>query len=426
MKNMRTNIKFKKTKYWLKTKKQAFGRTLFSVAVLAAAFALPIICVKTNVFGLQTEEALVGVASILITALSAVFVVFQLRDSENVTCCSMLSEMNLSFIENERLMLLYQKLEECYREPKKELQVIDDDNSKNVHTADLVAYFTFFEVLNEYVKHKVVTIAQLDDLFGYRFFILVHNRYIQERELYAVPSSYVNIFQLYSLWMEYRKINITDKQSRLVIMQENQIPEYYLKNKTYLQERAYQNFLSETIELTRKKKTKKFHAKSLFPSDLPQMLEVQDEVLRSLEQPNLFERSTEEEILESMLVDGCYGIFDEEKLVAFSVLVLNRKSERNLCVDWVGQSKNEPFWEYLTFDSVQVLPSYRGFGMQRYFLHLAENIAAITRAKYIVATVSPENSSSIENFKKSNYAVHPQKNPYVKYKKKRLLIRKEL
>ncbi len=416
--------KIKKTLYSIRTNKRNNKRLLQIALALFLTAVLPALIINT--VDAITDEVLVGIASLVVTALSAIYVVFQLKDSENVTCCDMLSKMNLSFIGNKRLMLLYQRLEECYRNPTETLVVKDDDDNSHIHTSDLVAYFTFFEVLNEYVKHKIVTIAQLDDLFGYRFFIFVHNKYIQERELYAVPSSYVNIFQLYNLWIEYRKINVTDKQSRLVIMQKNQIPEYYLKKKIYLEERMYNDFIQETVTL-KGKDTKQFELKTLFPSDLKEILELQRKVVSALDDKNIFQPSTENEFLESMLVDCCCGLYHNNKLVALAVIVLNRKSPRNLCSDCECLRNNEPFWDCVTFDSVQVDPDFRGYGIQNYFIELADKIALKTNAKYIAATVSPDNPYSLNNFQKNGYVYARNKNnPYKKYGSKRILLKKDI
>ena len=417
---------FRKILFKIKLKKSIFRRIVLSILILILSVYLPIVLIKTNFAGLQSEETLVGIASIVITALSAIFVVFQLQSSESVTCCDMLSNMNMSFIENERLLFLYQKLEECYRNPNKQLVIEDSDRTDVVHTSDLVAYFTFFEVLYEYIKHKVITVEQLDDLFGYRFFILVHNRCIQERELYAVPSSYVNIFELYSLWMEYRTINVTDKCSRLVIMQENRIPQYYLKNKLYLQERTYTEVLNREIKINKKNKEHVFYLKSLFPYHIKEILKLQESVVNELKEKDIFQPSTKEEILESMLVDGCYGVYSGEKLIAVSIIVFNRKTERNLAIDWEEKKNDSIYSQYFTFDSVQVHPRYRGFGLQKVFLDLAEELVGKTAASSIVATVSPKNPHSLKNFEKYKYYRHQTKNPYSKYGAKRILVRKDV
>ncbi|MBQ3086066.1 MAG: GNAT family N-acetyltransferase [Clostridia bacterium] len=422
------NIKLKKAAYKFKSKRQIWKRIAWFCFVILLCILIFALCMFFPPFKIQSEEALVGVVSVIITVLSAVFVVFQLSDTEHITCCDMLANMNISFIENERLMLLYQKLEECYRDSSKKLEIQDDSDEKTVHTADLVAYFTFFEVLNEYVKHNIVTIAQLDDLFGYRFFILVHNKYIQERELYAVPSSYVNIFQLYDVWMEYRRINATKKGGRLVIMQENQIPDYYLKNKTYLQERLFCDYEYKEVQLQRKGDVakKSFRQISLFPRDLKAILKLQDKIVEGLSNQSIFEQSTEEEILESMLVDACCGLYDGERLIALSIIVFNRQTKRNLSADWDDLKKKTHYWEYVTFDTIQVDPEYRGYGIQKYFLDYAEKLAVKVEAEYVIATVAPENTHSLNNFIEAEYEKHPTKCPYKKYGSDRNLVRKKI
>jgi len=420
-------IFLKKLHFRLKMKRRAITRMYISILIILASFLLPVLYVKTNPFGLETEDALVGIASIVITAISAIFIVFQLQDSESVTCCNMLAEMNLSFIENERMMFTYQKLEQCYRNPDFQFIVEDNDDKNSVHTSDLVSYFTFFEVLYEYIKHKVITINQMDDLFGYRFFILVHNKYIQENELYAVPSSYANVFQLYDIWLEYRRVNITGANGRLVLMEENQIPSLYLKKKMYLQERMYKPVYNTAVELSnRKNNCKTFIMKSLFPKDLDTIIELQENVIKTMKDNTILEPSSKEEILESMLVDCCLGLFSNEKLVAFSIIVFNRNTPRNLCLDWQSKKTEKMYCDFITFDSVQVHPEFRGYGIQKYFLSLAEKIAIMTKSQYVVATVSPKNEYSFDNFKTLGYFPHKSKNPYIKYGKERILLAKKI
>lgn len=422
------NIRLKKVAYKFKSSRQVWKRLALFVGIVISAILVFALCMIFRPFKIQSEEALVGVVSVIVTVLSAIFVVFQLSDTENITCCDMLANMNLAFIENERLMLLYQKLEECYRNPGKELEVSDDSDAKTVHTADLVAYFTFFEVLNEYVKHNIVSIAQMDDLFGYRFFILVHNKYIQERELYAVPSSYVNIFQLYDIWMEYRKINATNKRGRLVIMQENQIPDYYLKNKTYLQERQFNDYKDEEVEFFCKSsgQKRKFRLRSLFPADINDVLQLQDKVVGGLKDKAIFQPSSKEEFLESMLVDACYGLYDGDRLAALTLIVFNRKDVRNLSADWDDLKKKTHYWEYVTFDTIEVDPDYRGYGIQSYFIGVAEELTLKVGAEYLIATVSPDNPYSLRNFENRGFERHATKNPYAKYGSKRILVRKQI
>lgn len=373
-------------------------RWMLIMLVILFALFVPAVLAFLDVFQIG-GEATAEIFGVAVTALGAIFVIFELQDNERVTCCDMMASMNFQFIENKRLMMLYQELEDCYRNPDKKLQITDDGDDKKLHTSDMMAYFTFYEVLYEYIKHGITDIKQMDDLFGDRFFKLIHNPFVQEHELYPVPSSYANIFELYGEWWEYRVASSADEK-RLMAMKQNAIPEIYWKEKLYLQESAYMDIVPQKIILTHKEKgTKEFELRRLFPRNLKEVMNLQARVSNVLDVPKVFALTSEEEFLESMLVDYCYGIFDGEKLIAQSISVLNRESYRNL-----GQTcLQERAVEYVTFDTIQVHEEYRGYGIQKFFIQEAERLVQLVEAKYILATVSPENVPSLRNFEESGF-----------------------
>jgi len=123
--------------------------------------------------------------------------------------------------------------------------------------------------------------------------------------------------------------------------------------------------------------------------------------MSKMENNELFVPTTKDEFFESFLVDYCYGLFDENKLVALGLVVLNRHDERNLSKD-----VNKNYHNCLTFDSIQVSEKYRGYGIHSFFLKETDKIADICEAKYILATVSPKNKYSKNNFIKHDYKVN--------------------
>lgn len=390
----------------LRTRQKRRRWTLIMLVILFALF-VPAVLAFLDVFQIG-GEATAEIFGVAVTALGAIFVVFELQDNERVTCCDMMASMNFQFIENKRLMMLYQELEDCYRNPDKELKITDEWDEKQLHTSDMMAYFTFYEVLYEYIKHGITDIKQMDDLFGDRFFKLIHNPFVQERELYPVPSSYANIFELYGAWWEHRVSSVADEK-RLMAMKQNAIPEIYWKKKLYLKESAYIDIVPRKITLVHKEKgTKDFELRRLFPRYLKEVMNLQKHISEKLDVPKVFALSSEEEFLESMLIDYCYGLFDGGRIVAQSVSVLNRESYRNL-----GQTcLRERAVEYVTFDTIQVHEEYRGYGIQKFFIQEAERLAQLVEANYILATVSPENVPSLRNFEESGFkSIRTQKMP---------------
>ena len=107
-------------------------------------------------------------------------------------------------------------------------------------------------------------------------------------------------------------------------------------------------------------------------------------------------------------------------------MVFNRKTKRNLAVDWEEERGKEIYKKCLTVDSIQVHPEYRGYGIQKEFLKMADEVAGKIGVKYIAATVAPDNSYSLNNFREGGYVCHGTKSPYIKYGSNRLLMRKKV
>lgn len=387
-------------------RKLRIRRTTVAIIVVFLSFCLPWLAARFNWLQID-DDAAINVFCVCATAIGTLLVIIELNSSERVSCCSMLSEMNMKFIENERLTKLYQELCRCVQEPGREL-VVNDNDPDAVHSADLMAYMTFYEVINEYIKNGVLTIQQMDDLFGDRFFKLIHNAYVQEHELYAEPSSYVNIFELYEAWRDYREKSSSKNKHRFVVSAENEIPKLYVEQKLYLQETVQFYSKVEQFDFQNKHgQTAKLTLRRLLPRHFSQVDELQKKVVEGIDDPGIFAISTDDEIYESMLVDYCYGLFDGDKLVAVCICVLNRKTkqnrkqhERNLCIH---TDSKKAYHDYVTFDTIQVAKEYRGFGIQRFFLAKAESVAKKARANHIIATVAPNNQYSRAMFEEAGY-----------------------
>ena len=61
--------------------------------------------------------------------------------------------------------------------------------------------------------------------------------------------------------------------------------------------------------------------------------------------------------------------------------------------------------ESITFDIVAVDPQWRGYGLQQRFIDWSMEVANASGAKYIHATVNPDNNHSGQNFLKRGFAV---------------------
>ena len=64
-------------------------------------------------------------------------------------------------------------------------------------------------------------------------------------------------------------------------------------------------------------------------ADLFDILKLQQKIYDDLSDPGLYALVDEEEIVESLKLDHCYGVYLDDKLVAFTMMIDNRCSVRN-------------------------------------------------------------------------------------------------
>lgn len=340
-----------------------------------------------------------------------------LEGDSSYRACEMLIKLEDSYQNNPRHIYVFNEIEQAYRDNTYMARFIGNSTDGNgISNCDIVLYLTFFESLYRAIKNGILTLEDVDDCFADRFFKFVHNTYVQENELYLVPSTYTNIFELYSSWKKYHVIHLTSP-SRIISFLSNEIPDYYLDKKTYLQEvwdiskRRLLEKRFHFVNLSQHASASgytEFVLRRLFPKDLRAVVKLQNEIVQGLENDELYVETTKPEYLESMLIDFCYGLFDGDTLVAVCIIVLNRESDRNLISDF-GNIIAESGLQYsyidcVTFDTIQVHKNYRGYGIQKFFLALAENLCFMLNAKCIMASVSPINTVSKNNFNLFNYS----------------------
>lgn len=137
-------------------------------------------------------------------------------------------------------------------------------------------------------------------------------------------------------------------------------------------------------------------------------MNLQTRVWAHMPNPALLAETSMEEICESMKEDICLGVFDGARLAAFSLMVVNRESERRNA----GQKNGEPPQECVTFDTIFVDPEDRGIGLQKALFSEQEKLAAALGAKQIFATVAPENSYSLNNMLACGFEIYARKRLY--------------
>lgn len=121
----------------------------------------------------------------------------QLRKEASIKEAEFLMNFNFTFITTEKFVRMEHRLERC-RINNETLRLTEADRQ------DVVDYLVYLESLAPLVLNKMVRLDVIDDLFGYRFFIAVNNKEIQEFELCPEAQFYRGCYKLYKIWKEYR------------------------------------------------------------------------------------------------------------------------------------------------------------------------------------------------------------------------------
>jgi ribosomal protein S18 acetylase RimI-like enzyme len=139
-------------------------------------------------------------AALIGAAIGLLKLIYESNKTRKLKEAEFVASLNRDFNSNSLICALYKKLEHDFRKPKETSSIDDDD------VVSFVVYLTFFETLHDLIQKGIIKIETIDDLFGYRFFIMIHNPTVQKQELTApeLIGSYVNIFKLYDKWTKHR------------------------------------------------------------------------------------------------------------------------------------------------------------------------------------------------------------------------------
>lgn len=156
--------------------------------------------------------------------------------------------------------------------------------------------------------------------------------------------------------------------------------------------------------------------------ELAEILSLQGNVYSSVTVKETFVNSTQEELNESLESDVCIGCYHNSNLIAFTLMVPNSHSPRNLGF-YLNYSREQRL-KSVTYDTTFIHPEYKGYGLQRLFISLKDAIAKELGANEALATVSPDNMASLNNLLASGFVIADEKRMYGSFT--RFIMRKSL
>lgn len=168
------------------------------------------------------------------TVIGAISIIFQLNAENNINKARFLFDLNKSFISKDKFkeinVLASYNLNYNKKFNNKE------NTFKNFNKENIFNYLTFFESLNVMIENHALKPLEVSSFFGFRFFVVVNNPYVQNLILIKDAEFFRNIYKLHKTITDYRfknNIDIVYEKTSLDRMDKNynKIISDYEKNK---------------------------------------------------------------------------------------------------------------------------------------------------------------------------------------------------
>lgn len=271
---------------------------------------------------------------------------------------------------------------------------------------DYATYLSFFETLYVILATDTLDIGLVDEMYRYRFFAMCNNPMIQASELLPLGYQYPNVLDLYDLWSEHIRRQYCGAERDSSFTEAIPLAEYDLHRRYQLYRFAMNPSRSRRIRFFNGRAEKvELICRLLVPADLDVVTAFQDHVLAGIpnnDTENLFEALTDAEWYEALAGQYCVGFYVEDALAAVLSVIPYPKDDANLLND-LEEWENRDRSKSMIIDCVLVDERYRGFGIQRSQLFLAECMARRLEIPFLCAVASPKNFYSIRNFIKNGY-----------------------
>lgn len=364
--------------------------------LITAVIVIGLSIIINEVFDYKIDDAMIGIA------IAGFSLIYEINKAKKLNEADFLVQLNNNFISNDHYKNIYNLLSDYDFENEPEFH-------EEISNCDISNYLTLFETLYILLKRKVVDITLLDNLFSYRFFLVVHNPYIQRKKITISPKNFINIYKLERHWLKYRK----------KIGKDN----YFLESYHLLYRTDFKKYLQIFNHNTQKQILKELTVKPLDnklnyefrpimdQKYLPELMKLQEVAVNEANEVSLgMLRKNTKEMLSSCLKPPheTIGVFSNEKLIGFGILYdptvdeneslkkeLDLKSEKE-----IASIKDN---KIMHIKLVIISPSHRGNHLQ-YHLNIAlEQLAREKGKELLLTTVSPLNVASVKNTFKAGF-----------------------
>jgi len=367
---------------------------IFLTVLLIAVFVISIAYLVRIIFDYKISEALIA------AIIAGMSLLYEINKSKKLNEAEFLVHLNSLFITNDDYKKVYNLLSQYDFEHEPDLE-------DEITNCDISNYLTLFETLYILLKRKVIDIKTLDDLFAYRFFLAVHNPYIQRKKLCASPKNFKNIFRLERMWLNYRK-KIESKDNYFG-------PSYHLIHRT-----SFDLYLKVFDDKEQKKIKKEislpsldnaYTVKKITVEDFDIVYQMQLDAVVDMEEihPNTL-RANSKDMIKKCLEDPhqAIAVVKEEKIIGFGMLFDPSQEDNESLLKDIDVIRDPRFKlvqasDVMHIKLVVVDKAYRGQHLQFHMNQYLESLARSAHKKVLLTTVSPFNHASVINTSKSGF-----------------------
>ena len=379
--------------------------SIILTVIVIACLVILVTWAVNKIFGYRLEDSMIAVI------IAAISLIYEINKSKKLNEAEFLIHLNSLFITNDNYKLIYNLLStyDFENEP---------DFNKEISNCDISNYLTLFETFYILLKRKVIDIHLLDDLFAYRFFLAVHNPYIQRKKLAISPKNFRNIYRLERLWLSYRN----GCQNNDNYFTESYHLIYRSSFETYLKvfnHKEQQNIIHE-MSVSPLDDTLGYTLKKLDQSYEKQVMDMQKEAVKESDAVHKgMLRANSDQMITSCFQspNETHGIFKEDKLIGFGMLYdpgLDKNEDIKHHLDLHNEREIAAIddKDIMHIKLVVVHKEHRGNHLQYHMTKYLTSRAKALGKKLLFTTVSPYNVASVKNTFKAGFTYKKSVNKY--------------
>ena len=139
--------------------------------------------------------------------------------------------------------------------------------------------------------------------------------------------------------------------------------------------------------------------------DLDDIMKLQDRICTFLDQPELFVPTCREDNASYLVLPNrFFGVYDQDRLIAYASLIFPGTSTGNL--GWDLEWEEEKVTRCATLDTIVVDPAYRGLGLQRTLIRRCiDYTLSVREDSILLTTVCPANKYSLRNVQSEGFQI---------------------